>query len=167
MELFEAIRRRASVRDLSAVGVPQEDLQQILDAGRRAASGMNKQPLDFIVIRDADTISELSGAQGCIGDVNTVIAVVGKPDESRYWLEDVAAAVSNMLLAITALDYATVWIEGTLSRAEEKWKQLLAVPGEMRLMVALPIGKASGTPQQAQKRPLSDMVHYDRYGQGE
>ena len=91
--------------------------------------------------------------------------VVGKPQESEYWLEDVSAATENMLLAITALGYATVWVEGTLLRQEERWKELLGIPAEMRLMVALPIGEAAGDATQAPKRPLSEMVHYERYGE--
>jgi nitroreductase len=164
MDTFEAIRLRASVRNLKAVGVPDGDLEQILDAGRRAPSGKNRQPLDFIVVREAETIRQLAEAQGCLGDVSLIVLVVGKPEESVYWLEDVSAATENMLLAITALGYASVWIEGTLLRQEDRWKELLGVPPEMRLMVALPIGKAAGEPTQAPKRPLSEMVHYERYG---
>ena len=48
MELFEAIERRASVRQLRAVHLPEGDLERILDAGRRAPSGMNLQPYELI-----------------------------------------------------------------------------------------------------------------------
>ncbi|MGD9495298.1 MAG: nitroreductase family protein [Armatimonadota bacterium] len=164
MEVFEAIRSRASVRNLRAVDVPEADLEQILDAGRRAPSGRNRQPLEFIVVRDPATIGELSGAQACIGDVSVVVLVVGAPEQSTYWLEDVSAATENMLLAITALGYATVWIEGTLQREEPRWRELLGIPPELRLMVALPIGAPVGNVTQAAKRPLSEMVHYERYG---
>ena len=165
MDLFEAVRRRASVRHLKALDVPDADLEQILDAGRRAPSGRNRQPLEFIVVRDPETIRQLAGAQSCVGDVSLVVLIVGKPQESEYWLEDVSAATENMLLAIAALGYATVWVEGTLLRQEERWKELLGIPAEMRLMVALPIGEAAGDATQAPKRPLSEMVHYERYGE--
>ena len=164
MELFEAIRTRASVRDLQPVEVPEDDLRQILDAGRRAASGRNLQPFGFIVVRDPQTIGQLSVAQSCIADVGLVIAVVASPDQSTYWLEDISAATENMLLAITALGYATVWIEGTLLRHEEELKKLLNVPANMRLMVALPIGKATGEVTQAPKKPLDDIVYWEKFG---
>ena len=118
-----------------------------------------------IGLRDPETIRELAGAQSCIADVSLVITVVGNPEESTYWLEDVSAATENMLLAVTALGYATVWVEGTLQREEERWKELLGVPAQMRLMVALPIGAATRDTAQAPKRPLSEMVHHERYGQ--
>jgi nitroreductase len=165
MELFEAIRARASVRSLKPVELPEEDLVQILDAGRRAASGRNVQPFGFIVVRDADTIRQLSAAQACIADVGLAIGVVADPDGSKYWLEDISAATENMLLAVTALGYATVWIEGTLLRREDEFKQLLGIPANMRFMVLLPIGKAAGEASQAAKKPLEEIVHWEKYGQ--
>ena len=164
MEIFEAIAARASVRDLKPVEVADADLERILDAGRRAPSGRNRQPLEFIVIRDAETLKKLSKAQGCIADVSLAVAVAGDPGKSEFWLEDIAAATANMLLAITALGYASVWIEGTLLRAEEEHKKLLGVPEGMRLMVVLPVGEAAKPAKQAQKRALAEMVHWERYG---
>ncbi len=167
MDLFEAIDSRASVRDLKAVDVPEADLDRILDAGRRAPSGRNTQPIEFIVVRDPDTIKKLAKAQSCIADVSLVIAVAADPEKSEFWLEDIAAATENMLLAITALGYASVWVEGTLLRDEGDHKKVLGLPENMRLMVALPVGKAAGPAAQADKRSLNEMIHWERYGTNE
>jgi len=164
MDLFDAIEKRASVRELRPAEVPEADLERILDAGRRAPSGMNRQPIEFIVIRDRDILQKLASAQACIADVGLAVAIVADPRKSQYWLEDVAAATENMLLAIAALGYASVWIEGTLLRAEADHKRVLGVPEEMRLMVLLPIGAAKKPVPQATKRPLVEMLHRDRYG---
>jgi nitroreductase len=164
MDLFEAVAKRASIRDLRPIDIPESDLERILDAGRRAPSGRNRQPFEFIVIRDQETLKQLAQAQSCIADVSVAIAVTADPGKSEFWLEDVAAATENMLLAITALGYASVWIEGTLLRAEGDHKRLLRVPDEFRLMVLLPIGEAAKAPQQADKRPLKQVVHWERYG---
>lgn len=164
MDLFEAIAKRASVRAFQPVHIPDDHLERILDAGRRAPSGNNRQPFDFIVIRDPVTLKKLAEAQACIAQASLAIAIVADPSKSQYWLEDVAAATENMLLAITALGYASVWIEGTLLRKEEQLKPVLQVPPQMRLIVLLPIGAPAAEPAQASKRPLSDMVHWERYG---
>ena len=103
MNVFEAIRKRRSVRELVPVEIPMEDLEKIVDTGRRAASGMNAQPREFIVITDQGLIEQLALAQGFIRDASAVVAVVADDSGSMYWLEDVAASVENMLLAITAL----------------------------------------------------------------
>ncbi len=165
MELFEAIERRASVRDLEPVEVPQADLLRILDAGRRAPSGMNRQPYHLIVVRDQETLRRLGAAQECIGHVSLVIAVVAHPEESKFWLEDISAVTQNMLLAIAALGYASVWIEGRLMSQEQEWKELLGVPAADRLMVILPVGRAKGPVTQKEKRPLAEVVYEERWGQ--
>lgn len=164
MDLFEAIAKRASVRNLKPTDIPDGDLERILDAGRRAPSGRNTQPIEFIVVRDAAAIEKLSAAQGCINDVSTVVCIAADPSKSEFWLEDVAAATTNMLLAITALGYASVWVEGTFLRAEADHKQTLGVPEAMRLMVALPIGAPAEATPQKEKRPLKDIVHWERFG---
>lgn len=165
MELFEAIESRACVRALEPVAVPEADLQQILNAGRRAPSGRNLQPLEFIVVTEPASLAALANAQACLGDVNLVILLVGDPERSQYWLEDVAAATAQMLLAIHALGYASVWVEGTLLRQEATLKPLFGVPEHMRVVVALPLGKPTQPVAPREKRPLSEMVFAERYGQ--
>jgi len=164
MDIFDAIARRASVRDLKPADIPDSDLDRILDAGRRAPSGRNRQPIEFIVVRDRATLEKLAEAQKCIADVNLAICIAADPGKSEFWLEDVSAATTNMLLAIAALGYGSVWIEGTLLRAEEEHKRVLGVPEGMRLIVCLPIGAPAKEPRQAEKRPPDDMVHWERYG---
>jgi nitroreductase len=164
MDLFEAIEKRASVRDLEPVDLPQPDLLRILDAGRRAPSGVNRQPYHLLVIKNPDTLRRLAEAQECIGRVSLAIAVVAHPDESKYWLEDMSAVTQNMLLVITALGYASVWIEGRLMSREDEWKALLDVPAKDRLMVVLPIGRPKGPAVQKEKRPLAEVVYQERWG---
>jgi len=165
MELFEAIASRACVRALEPVAVPEADLLKILEAGQRAPSGRNTQPLEFIVVKDPAAIAALAGAQSCLGDVGLVILLAGDPERSQYWLEDVSAATTQMLLALHALGYASVWIEGTLLRQEETLKPLFGIPEHMRLVVALPIGKPTQPVTPRDKRPLTEMVFWEKYGQ--
>ena len=163
MDLFEAIGQRWSCRDLAPVEIAGEDLERIMDAGRRAASGLNVQPYAFIAVTDKDTIQKLAAAQGFIKDASAAIAIVADPEASSYWLEDVSAAAENMLLAVTALGYATTWVEGTLARKEQELKTLLDVPERLKLIILLPIGKAAGAGSQAAKKPMGDLVHWEKW----
>jgi len=43
MDALEAIRKRRSVRDFTGDPIPREDLEKIVDAGRLAATGYNRQ----------------------------------------------------------------------------------------------------------------------------
>jgi nitroreductase len=164
MDFFEAVEARASVRKLEPVAIPDGDLTRILDAGRRAPSGMNVQPLQYLVIRDRAMIEKLAKVQDFIAQASCVIAIVADPGASKYWLEDAAAAAENMLLAIQALGYASVWVEGTLLKNEDFAKKLLNVPAEKRFIVLLPIGKAPQETPQADRKPLAEVLWREQYG---
>jgi len=165
MDLFEAIERRASVRAFKKCDVPEEDLMRILDAGRRAPSGYNRQPWEFILVRDEETLRTLGTIQDCIGQASAAIAVVMDEGASPFWKEDAAAAIENMLLAAVALGYASLWVEGYVLRHEDYGKGVLGVPQDRRLLAILPIGEPATPPSQADKKPLAEILHRERYGQ--
>ena len=165
MDLFDAIAARASVRDLVPADISDDELGKILDAARRAPSGMNVQPLHYIAIRNMQTIEKLGKVQGFISGASAVVAIVADTEASRFWLEDASAAAENMLLAIAALGYASTWVEGTLHRREDWAKDLLGVPEHLRLIIMLPIGKPASAPAQAAKKPLEELVYTERFGQ--
>jgi len=167
MNLFDVIAKRASVRSYEPVKVPEEHLLKIADAGRRAPSGGNRQPLNFVIIQKAETLRALEKVQACFATASAAVAIVADPTASRWWVEDAAAAAENMLLAITALGYVSVWVEGTLLKEEPHAKKVLGVPAPKRLIILLPIGKAPQETPQADKKPMEDVVWRERYGQKE
>jgi len=165
VDLFEAIEKRASVRTYQPTVVPEADLRRIVDAGRRAPSGGNRQPLRFIVVTRRETLDALGAVQDALRSASAAVAIVADPAASRWWLEDASAAAENMLLAITALGYASVWIEGTLLKQEDAVKRLLGVPEAQRVVILLPIGKAPQPTPQADKKPLAEVMFRERWGQ--
>ncbi|MGQ9573068.1 MAG: nitroreductase family protein [Chloroflexota bacterium] len=60
MDLFEAINSLRAMRRLKPDPVPEEAIWTILDAAIRAPSGANRQPWNFLVIRDPDTKRRLA-----------------------------------------------------------------------------------------------------------
>lgn len=161
MDVFEAIRKRRSVRSYTGDPIPKEDLEKIVDAGRLAATGSNKQPWDFIVVTDRETIDQLRIASSWMDKAGAVIAVVLDPS-SRWWVEDGSAAVENMLLAATALGYGSCWLEGYTVPREDEFKALLGVPEGKRLLTLVPIGVPTAWPTK-EKRSLEDVLHWERY----
>jgi nitroreductase len=164
MDVFQAIHTRASVRSLQPCSVTERELEQILDAGRRAPSGYNRQPWEFLLIRDRNVLDRLGRIQSCIAEGSAAIAVVMDERASTYWKEDAAAAIENMLLAIVALGYASLWVEGYVLNQEAYGKSVLGVPEHLRLLAILPIGKPAASVHQARKKPLGELVYYDTYG---
>jgi nitroreductase len=161
MDALEAIRKRRSVRKFTGDPIPREDLETIVDAGRLAATGSNKQPWDFVVVTQREMIDELKVASRWMEKAGAIIAVVMDPS-SRWWLEDGSAAVENMLIASTALGYGSCWLEGYTLPREEEFKKLLGVPEEKRLLTLVPIGVPAEWPTK-DKKSLEDVIHWERY----
>jgi len=161
MDALEAIRKRRSVRKYTGDPIPREDLEKIVDAGRLAASGSNRQPWDFIVVTDRGMIDQLKVASQWMEKAAAIIALVMDPS-SRWWIEDGSAAVENMLIACTALGYGACWLEGYTLPREEEFKSLLDIPKEKRLLTLVPIGVPAEWPTRG-KKLLEEVIHWEKY----
>jgi len=161
MDALEAIRKRRSIRKYTGDPIPRADLETIIDAGRLAATGSNQQPWDFIVVTEREMIHRLKAASPWMDKAGAIIAVVMDPS-SRWWVEDGAAAVENMLIASTALGYGACWLEGYTLPREEEFKELLGIPTEKRLLTLVPIGVPAEWPKK-EKKPLEEVIHWERY----
>jgi len=161
MDALEAIRKRRTVRSFTGAPIPRADLETIVDAGRLAASGYNRQPWDFIVVTDRGMIEQLKIAAQWMEKAGAIIAVVLDP-ATKYWLEDGSAAVQNMLLAATALGYGSCWLEGYTLPLESQFKALLGVPDDKRLLTLVPIGVAVEWPTK-EKKPMEQVLHWEKY----
>lgn len=176
MDVFEAIQKRHSYRGpFQQTPIPKEDLRQIVQAGIQAPSGKNMQTTTFVIVDD----SALARKIGCLHTSNTAVqqaqamiaCVIDRQPSAIYeghsfQIEDCAAAVENMLIAIAALGYATVWIDGWL-RVEgraEKIGQMLDVPERKVIRVLLPIGAPTEQWQQKEKKPFEARAWFNRYG---
>ncbi len=62
MDIYEAIRRRKSVRSFQKQEVAEEVLDRILEAARLAPSAKNFQEWRFVAVRDPETRRQLSVA---------------------------------------------------------------------------------------------------------
>ena len=60
MDTFDTIRTMRSVREFDSRPVPDEIITRILEAGRWSGSSKNTQPWQFIVVKDRETLNQLS-----------------------------------------------------------------------------------------------------------
>ncbi len=173
MDLFEAIARRYSYRGpFTEAAIPREDLLKILEAGRNAPSAKNEQTTSFVAIDEPALLARVAAildrpvAQTaramivCVADPRPVLGPLS------FAPDDCAAAVENMLLAITALGYATVWLQGVLLRNEiaARIGRLLSVPDDKAVRIVLPLGVAAEPGRPREKLPLDQRAWFNRYG---
>ena len=60
MEVSQAIKMKRAVREFTDESIPDDQLEAVINAGRRAQSSKNTQPWHFIVVRDREILDELS-----------------------------------------------------------------------------------------------------------
>ena len=176
MDLFEAIKERHSYRGAyKDEGIPEEHLRKIVDAGLKAPSGKNMQTTRFVIVNDPDIlkkIGDMEGARKAVQQAKAIIlSVIDKHPEKVYEgmsfeVEDCAAAVENMLLAITGLGYGSVWIDGWLrvkNRAEQIG-ELVGLPEEKIVRVLLPVGVPAEEAERKEKMPFEQRAFFNKYG---
>jgi nitroreductase len=173
MDVFEAINKRHSYRDkFKDEPVPREVLKKIVQAGIQAPSGKNEQTTDFVIVDDPGLIKEIADIveKPFMKSAKAIIACIMDPRPVFHGIsfgaEDCAAAVENMLLAMTALGYATVWIDGNirLEGKAEKINSLLEVPVPRHVRVLLPLGVPSSEWTQKQKKSFAQRAWFNKYG---
>jgi len=174
MTLFEAIRERYSFRgEYKNDPVPHENLQKILEAGLAAPSGCNEQTAYLIGIDDPAIIKKAAGILGknSLAGAPAGICVVTHPvaayRDMYFNLQDYSAAIENMLLAVSALGYATCWYEGIITSEKTRQKafsELLNIPPEFQAVAYLPIGVPESPGRRAAHQPFEKRAFYNGFG---
>ncbi|MFO7772391.1 MAG: nitroreductase family protein [Dehalococcoidia bacterium] len=165
MDVLEAIKDRRSIRKYKRLPVSEEQVTQILEAGRWAPSRGNSQPWKFITLKNAQTLMGLAEAIPTgrfIAEAPLAIAVVINPKVSKHPEQDGAAATQNMLLATHALGLGACWISIHDTGCEEKAKQLLQIPDEEWLLSIVSIGHPAEMPEK-ERRGLDEITFLDNY----
>jgi nitroreductase len=164
METFDALNKRASVRDYMDQLVSKEMLEKLVDAGRRAPSARAVEPWEFIVITDRATLDRLARtiSTGVFLKQATACIVVFCQD-TKYYLEDGSAATENILLAATDLGLAACWIAGDKKEYCGEVSKLLGVPEALKLISLISVGWPVREPKQRKRRSLSEVIHWEKF----
>ena len=173
MDVFEAIKGRRSIRRFTRENVSEDDLRKLLECAIMAPSAGNLQSWEFVVVRDAKRKRGLSAAaldQTFIEEAPVVVVVCanemrsgrgyGNRGVTLYCLQDTAAAIQNLLLAAHALGLGACWV-GAFH--EEEVRKVLKVPRGIRPVAIVPVGHPSESPWDRERRPLSEIVHYETF----
>jgi len=162
---LDVIKSRHSSRQFTEEPVSRTQLEMIVDAGRQAASARNIQPWHFVVVTDRAKLRRLGNITDhgkFIGDAAACIVVLC--EDTKYYLEDGAAAVENILLAAEAMNLASCWVAGDKKPyAEEILKAINAPVGEMKLIALVAVGHEAECPLRAVKKPIDQVLHWESF----
>jgi len=173
MDFFETVEKRYSHKELFLPeSVPLKDLEIIAKAGLAAPTGNNSQYVRLIILPDNASIQPLCDISPHDGlkSAPAAIAVLTDPSAQMFqWnfaVEDYSAAAAQMLLAATALGYASLWLDSPYFDEDKQKAAVIALgaPESYHLRVVLPIGKPKGEGSRREKMPFSERVSYRRFG---
>ena len=165
MSLLDLILSRRSIRRYEDKDLPEEVLQQILEAGRHAPSAVNRQPFRFIVVNDHDLLKNL-----CDNLINRFvkhapIVIVGCADVKSFltgkWaIVDTSIAMQNMVIAAWALGIGSCWIGGC---NENEIKKLLKIPDKWKFVALLTLGYPAEQPKSRRKKQLEKIFSFNSF----
>lgn len=165
MDAMEALRTRRSIRRYSPEPLGREAVEAVVDAGRLAATGRGVEPWEFVVVTDPvhrRLIAETCEFGRFIAEAGACIVVLCR--DTKYYLEDGAAATQNMLVAARALELGSCWVAGDKKPYAEKILKLVEAPESYRLVSLMALGHpAAEQPPRKAKRKLEEVLHWDKF----
>ena len=167
METWDAIRSRRNVRSYAEEAIAPEDLDRILEAGRRSPSAGNGQPWDFVVCTDRDQLGQLARVWRSAGHVArsaaTIALVAPVPDDIRgsdLVQHDLGQATMSIMLAAADLGIGSAHAavsDQALAR------RLLGFPEDRFCAWLIALGVPADRPltpvRQPNRRPFAEVVH--------
>jgi nitroreductase len=164
MDTFDAIKTRHSIRQFSDKPIPKEALEKIADCGRLAPTARKEEPWEFVVVTKKDTLSAMGQAADhgpFIKSAAAAIAVCCR--DTKYYLEDGCAATENMLIAAASLGIGSCWVAGDKKPYCARMLELVGAPAGMKLVSIIALGYPAKDPGPLQKRPLKDVLRWERF----
>ncbi|MFA5117735.1 MAG: nitroreductase family protein [Candidatus Omnitrophota bacterium] len=164
METIACITRRVSVREYTAAPLGREVLELLVDCGRRAPTARAVEPWHFVVVTRKECLSKLASMAvtgGFLRDAAACIAVFCQ--ETKYYLEDGAAATENILLAAADQGVGACWVAGDKKEYADSVSRLLDVPPQMKLISLISLGYPLKEREQSKKHSLKDVLHWEKF----
>jgi nitroreductase len=171
MQTWEAIRSRRNVRSFEDRPVPDDHLDEILEAGRRSPSSQNWQPWDFVVVTDRDQLVRLSqvwqGAGHVAGSAATIVLVASPPEQERrrgtlYY--DLGQATMSIMIAAAGLGIGSCH---SSVGDQDMARSVLGVPPEKFCPYMISLGYPADRPldliRRPNRRPFDEVVHRGRW----
>mgnify|MGYP001027719194 CR=1 FL=1 len=172
--ILNTIYSRKSVRSFIDKEIEEEKVEKLLKAAMAAPSAMNKQPWEFIVIDDSDTLEKLGSIKkgaAMVKDCSLAIVVCGNLKKTGeiynndYWIQDCSAATENILLSAHSMKLGAVWTEVYNSKLElvAKVRQILSLPEHIVPLNTIAIGYPNTLNEESNVKYSKDKIHYNQW----
>lgn len=183
MNVKEAIQKRRAYRSLEPVEITDDLIQELATSARLAPSCFNNQPWKFVFVYDKDMLIKmreaLSSGNVWAHKASLIIAVFGRKKDDcdikgrEYYLFDIGMASAFIQLRATELGLVAHPIAGF---SEDKVKEILGIPMEMKVITLINVGKKSETisevlsdkqvdleKKRPERKPINEIIFKNQY----
>ncbi len=174
-DLINFLKSLRTVRFFKREPVSQEALEDILEVARWSGSARNRQPWEFLMVRDRPTLEKLAALEGYVqhlasAAVGIVLVMKGDPAKFEQETFDEGRLAERISLAAAShgLGAAVGWFAGE-GRGDAK--RILGIPDERLVRTALSLGHPAQNPPRGKsalpqgRKPLVDLVYEEHYGE--
>lgn len=168
---LDCIFSRRSVRKYLDREVPDEMIHDLLEAAMAAPSAVARDPWHFIVLKKRESLNRLADilTHGqMLRQATAAFVVCGDITRAHdqlesYMLQDLSAAVENVLIAANTLGLGTCWL-GVHPRQErmDGIRKMFALPDTIIPMCGIAIGWPDDQPP-PRTRFSPDKVHWEKW----
>jgi nitroreductase len=171
METWDAITSRRNVRQFEDRPLPDDALDRILEAGRRAPSSRNWQPWDFVVVTDRAQLQELSTVWrggGHVAESAATVALIlpdaDDPNTAARAQYDAGQATVTMMIAAADLGIGS---GHSAVGDQDAARRILGLPDDRRAAYLIDFGYPADRPlkpiRNPDRRPFDEVVHRGRW----
>jgi nitroreductase len=166
VDTYLAVASKRDWRSYADRQIPEDVVTRILDAGRVAGSGSNKQPWTFVVVEDPERKERLAESVYAAGNVRGAALVIAIATPGGGHLFDVGRAMQNMMLV--------AWNDGVVSCPNRmpdpaQTAQVLGLEGDLEPGIVLTFGyprrphdpeskSAEEWSRDANRKPLDELL---------
>lgn len=166
MDVLDLIKSRRSIRKYKSIPVEDEKIQKCLEAARWAPSASNKQPWEFIVVKDENMrkkFAELHPYAKFVAESPVVFVPLTNPEiHSKYHMSDTGLAILHFMIQAHALGLGTCWAGVIGTSFEPDLKKLLNVPDHLNIMALVALGYPDQE-RESSRKPLDELIHCEKY----
>ena len=171
MDVKKAIKSRRSIRKYQDKPVPDDLVNDVINAARLAPSGNNAQPSRYLIIKDNETKKKLKD-NNIIRDkwvYDAPVIIVCCTDPKAYvksvkgWdntneiraIRDLSIASSYLMLQATELGLGTCycgWVE------KNKIKEILGIPQDFIVLFVITLGYPAEKPEARPRKEIEEII---------
>jgi nitroreductase len=169
MNISKAITKRRTIRKYKQHEIPEELLKNLVNAARLAPSAMNKQPLEYVIINNAELREQIFENVRWAGYIAPrgnpqkgerptayILILIRKDLKTAYTCHDIGASAQNIMLQAIEYDIGSCWI-GSLNR--EKIGEILSVPEKYEVDTLIALGYKD---EEAEYFDSDETIKYDK-----